>query len=408
MLTVKRLFRKRLADHWNYQIGVVRTVVDWIIALYLIMPALAIGAYQYYRWWQAEPPWIAHVPLLVIAFALFFFTTSGTVRLFVEEGDQLFMLQRDAWFRGVMRRGIGYTIACHGLLSAAAIALLAPLLHLHYGWSFVRLIAFALFVWLFRVDAALIVRLLAASYSGWRYWLRYALLLPLFAILFVPAAVSLPQWPLALIAASLLLAATAAWLAKLRLDRRGAFFHDVEYERTQRMRIAAFVVRDVIERKPRARRMRPLLWRRSNRLFRKRTPANGLAETCVKSFYRSWPQGKLLLRALPLGVAALSLPFMPVWVKGVLWACFAVMLANWLKAYWKEHVGSEFVRLFPWSDADKREAGGKAILSMLLPIYMPMCLAFGISSFPWYGAVVVLAAGWGLAHAVSRWLMQWG
>ncbi|MBO9606521.1 MAG: ABC transporter permease [Paenibacillaceae bacterium] len=408
MVTVNGLFRRRVADFWRFQLAVARLVVDWTVALYVIVPALAAGVYQYAKLWRDDPAWMAHVPLALLIAVLYRFATAGTVRLFVEDGDQLFLLQRPVWQRGVMSRGIGYTAVMHGLLSIAAVALLAPLLYQHYGWPLVRIAALLLFLWPFRVAAALVVQLLSARFAGWRYWLRYALLQPVFALLFAPAAVGLSRWPLALVLAGLLAAALAVRLARVRLRLRGAFFQDADNERRQRLRLAGIVLRQFVEKKPRSRRKRPLLWRSSNRLFRKRTPANGLAEAIVKSFFRSRAQMGVLLRLLPLGVAALSLPFLPLWVKGVVWFGFALLLGYWLRSYWQEMARGEFVGMFRWRQADKHAAAQKAIGAMLLPVFLPMSAAIGISSLPWFGVFVTLAAGWALAWLVSHVMAPWG
>ncbi len=42
MTTIKKLFWQRLVSGWKYQYSVWKTVVDWIVALYIVIPFSAI------------------------------------------------------------------------------------------------------------------------------------------------------------------------------------------------------------------------------------------------------------------------------------------------------------------------------------------------------------------------------
>src|SRR5665647_3485735 len=83
MLTPAKLFFIRLAAHRKFQWSVFRLVVDWIIALYFIVPAFVVLGFQYHYWWLAAPAWIKNVPYILVVLVLYRVATMGTVRLFV-------------------------------------------------------------------------------------------------------------------------------------------------------------------------------------------------------------------------------------------------------------------------------------------------------------------------------------
>jgi len=93
MITVTRLFFQRIIADWNYQYQVWRTAVDWIVALYIVIPFSTGFIYYHLSWWRAVPWWLDYIPLNALAAIMLVFTWSGTIRIFVEGADQLFLLQ---------------------------------------------------------------------------------------------------------------------------------------------------------------------------------------------------------------------------------------------------------------------------------------------------------------------------
>lgn len=89
----RALFISRLKADCLYQLRIIKLVIDWTVALYIVLPAAGIGVYQYIKWlnggsfdngWQAG--------LIVLAPAVF--TLFGSVRTFLMEADQLYLLQK--------------------------------------------------------------------------------------------------------------------------------------------------------------------------------------------------------------------------------------------------------------------------------------------------------------------------
>jgi ABC-2 type transport system permease protein len=171
MLTPDKLFLKRLAAHGKFQWSVFRLVVDWVIALYFVVPVLIIAGFQYHSWWSAAPVWIERIPYALVVLILYRVATMGTVRLFVEEADQLFLLQHPRWIPRLKQLGMAYSFLFHLTLSAAIIALLAPLLLVHYLLTPGQLVLLFVYLTVFRNLSAFLKHFLSLRYVGWRYWL---------------------------------------------------------------------------------------------------------------------------------------------------------------------------------------------------------------------------------------------
>jgi ABC-2 type transport system permease protein len=407
MLTVNQLFFRRLGSNWKFQYGVLRTVVDWVTALYFFIPALSIAIYHYYKWWDTTPLWMDRVPFTLIAIVLSLYASTGAVRLFILDADQLFLVQRSVYYRSLMKLGILYTFIMEFVLSAVILLILAPILLNRYAITPVELIMLYIFISCFRINISQISQRVFNRFSGWRYTSLWLGLIIVPAILFILYLELLISMPFLLALACVISVTSAVILAKNRLSVKGTFFHDVEYEFKQRMKFAALLFRGLSVKKQRVRRSHPLLFPNSNLLFRDRSPANGLVEMCVKSFFRSWAEFKVYLQFVFIGAAVLMLPFMPMWSKWVVWIALAFILCQRLKTFWGEMMSSDFVRMFAWKDTDRLQAAGKAIFLMAVPGFIFVSIVFGFSSFSLLGAVILIPLGGVVAYGISHMLAPW-
>ncbi|WP_428908320.1 hypothetical protein [Niallia sp. Krafla_26] len=55
-----------MIKNWKYQISIFKTIVDWIVMLYIILPAILIFIFNYLSWWNEIPVWIANIPLFLV------------------------------------------------------------------------------------------------------------------------------------------------------------------------------------------------------------------------------------------------------------------------------------------------------------------------------------------------------
>lgn len=418
-----KLFYRRLRENWSFQYGVIRSAVDWTVALYIVIPALAVGGYHYVSWLRAAPEWMERIPYGAAVAVLLLVALSGGIRLFVEEADQLFLTQRERWIRGVRWRGLLYSAVCHVVHGALAVALLAPLLSAHrLPWALLVLLGGL--TGSVRFACAVAGYRISCRHVGWRRYGAVTAQIVLFSAVFLAGAVGLtgvpplagrtlpvaprPGW----VGAVLLFAMIALLLAGgIRMARRLAavkwtFLHDADHERKQRLRLAALMLAQVTDIRPRRpRRGGPLLFRRSAPLFRRRTAANTLAETCVKSFVRDRLQRSTYVRLVFFGFAAILL--VPPWLMPFIGLSVALLLGTWTRSYWKQMVKAPYLQMFPWRDADKRAAAGKALYVLMLPGCLLLGLAAGFGSGSWLGALAAIPAGWAAAYAIAHFFASW-
>jgi len=406
MFTVRTLFMRRVLAYWKYQINVLRVVADWVVALYFIVPGMAFVIYQYHHLWLGAPTWMAKVPFLAVIIILRL-TAIGTVRLFVEEADQLFMLQRVRWFRDLMKFGLIYTIVVHFLLTIFVIVLILPILRLEYTLTTEQLFGLGLFMCSFRLCAAMAIHLLSVRLSGWRYGISIVFVQLLISGFFVLVLFDLLEQPMIVMGISMLLFSLFGFMMRYRLKLKGTFFHDAEHERTQKLKMVSILLIGRVRGRPHLRRRQPLLFRNSKLLFKLRTPANGLAEMCIKTFFRDSTRVAVYSVIVLSGMALIGTNMFPNGLKKVIWVILAIVITIWLKRYWREMMASSFVRMFKWKDETKSAAARQALFYMLLPGFLLISAAFGLGSFSLIEGLIMIPTGGLIAFTVSRLLVPW-
>ncbi|WP_409343071.1 ABC transporter permease [Paenibacillus sp. MBLB4367] len=404
MITVGKLFWRRVREDWAFQWSVWRLAVDWVVALYVVIPALLFGGYHVYLWWKQAPGWFDYIPYAAVAVILYGWTRVGTIRYFVQEADQLVILHT-AWLRRLMLQGVRYSIAFQAVTAAAVLVFLFPLLHRSHGLSWTDTLVLYLLLVLFKMTASMLRQAVSIRFAGFGRFLASAALLAAEAASFLAVVLALRSNALIGAAACVVLLAAFPWLLRLRLARKGAFHHDVERERTERMKYAAIMLGQIIQKKSRIARKRPLLFRSSNRLFRSRTQVNGLTELAVKSFFRSKANMKVYIQLAVIscgGIVAI-----PAAGKWMLWFGSGLLLTYYTKLYVRDVGAEPFLKLFRWQDHAVWEARKKAVFLIMLPGFLLIGAVLGTVVYPWWGALwmtpISAAVGYAVAETVGAW-----
>lgn len=85
------LFFRRLTEEVKFQYGELRSILDWTIIVYLLLPSLVIFSFIYRSWWLAQPEWIADLPLFFFLFYTGYLAAwVGNYRTFILEADKAF------------------------------------------------------------------------------------------------------------------------------------------------------------------------------------------------------------------------------------------------------------------------------------------------------------------------------
>lgn len=62
MITANSLFIKRLSAEWRNNLSALKLIADWTVIVYIIIPFVCLGIYQYVLWWRTPPEGLALIP----------------------------------------------------------------------------------------------------------------------------------------------------------------------------------------------------------------------------------------------------------------------------------------------------------------------------------------------------------
>ena len=405
MITVTGLFFRRIVSDWKYQVQVWRTAVDWIVALYIVIPFSYIFGNFYFSLWRAFPRWLDFIPLSVLSAIILIFAWSGTIRIFVEDADQLFLLQRKVWISRIIKYSFGYSAIYNLVVTSLLLIILAPFLLLHYGFSLIGVVWLTVFVIALKNCMGLAKQLVELCYKG---WVQRLVKLVIFLItgVYVRQSVDLllSSESLFYLSMFVLLIISCVLLHK-RLKLRGTFFEDVSREQTAKLRLAKYMLKNLgtYVKRPIFSRKRPLLFRNSNLLFKERNPVNGLVEMCLKSELRNEKDVEVYLKTV--GKCILAILIFPPDYGWLLWFVFSIMITNFVWLFWQEVIKAPFVCSLPWLPETKGAAVRKAIFYMALPGQLFLGVVVAIKTHSWLGALgivpITILIGYFTAKRVS-------
>lgn len=401
MININKLFIKRLTSEWKYNLGVWKSVIDWTVALYIVIPALAFAIYQYRLWWYNPPKVLAMLPITIFIAISAFFAWQGTIRIFVKEADQLFLLKRTKWVPGIIGRGISYSIFLNLILSLFFFSLMAPLLIKHYEISISDFIAFFLITFLIKVLSGLLKQRISLFVQGIKQYLALKGLFVLLSSIFVIILPHIFNSSVLFFLIVLILLICNYVLIQNRIKLEGTFLADVEREQKESLKYVSFLLSFAgvrVENK-KSQRSRPWLFRKSNHIFKKRTTINGLVELCIKATLRNKGHVTQYMELVILSIlTVLALPTL----KWLIWLGIAFILTNFVGLFWKEFMVSEYTKIFQWKKEHKYLALRKFLFIMTLPGFLLVSTALGLQTFSWIGILVIIPLSVGLVHYMSK------
>lgn len=398
--TSKKLFWRRLFSHWREQSAIIRTAADWTVLLYIMIPGGFLGGRLYYGFWNdALPGWVFDLPFMVIPSLLSLLLCTGGVVLLLQEGDLLFLRQRQSWINTIMLRGLVYSLVVTSLKICAAFVLLLPFII--RGFELSSEAAWALLImtltcsWCVKLLGH-IVRVQKQSWRRW-LWLFPAITFPIG--IYFRAAVLWRNHPALLLIVAVLFAAVALFALQRRLVMRGTFMNDVREDFKQRMKIAGLMLRNVLD-KPRPTRHKPWIFRKSQPLLKSESAESRFSAAAIKALVRNPAHLKLYLSFI--GVSLVAIFIVP---SGFKWLAFIVLtslLTFWLYSFWSLFAGDDFIGILPFTKEQKAEAGSRAVPILLLPFTIICSALICISLYAWWGLVLFIPLGYMIGLFISR------
>lgn len=381
-----RLFFQRLRQNWLYQYKVFKAIADWIIMLYIIVPFTIAGLVIYRSWWIELPQWIEMIPFSLLFILFFFFIWGGHFRTFIRGADRIFLMKNRSLYLPLKQITLLFSFARSTLPTIVIGLLIAPFWLKLYQLDFEQLL---LFIFLFLSSKWFVMGVkgkLNVHVRGWRNALQsIPVFLGIGIIWFLFYQALKTEQILGMIGLILFNLVCAVLFIRERFTSVKTFEQDLaieEFERNKYIRFIFSISMDVEKpAKILPTRKKPILYAKSNRLFRKRTPKNAFLELFIKATTRN---PEYLLRYLQMiGTTSLAMILIPVvWYRVAIVIFGFFFVRSWIKNIWDTVVGQHaFTKKYANMDSYFQ---GKKIVTLTLSIIFVLFIGMVVVSRRWF------------------------
>lgn len=330
------LFIKRLLKSWLYQYKVFKSIADWTVMLYIIVPALTIFAFVYRSWWTDIPHWFENVPFFLLFFLLYFVSWNGNIRTYVEDADKVFLIKKFPLFLGMKKWGYGYSLLYQAVITIGAITVLLPFLLNYYHFEWKQISTLLIYFITLKTGLMLVKYQLEKIETRFK---KIACSVFLFIIMSWLSQIIYYLWKngawLPIFLTSALVMIVSIYLSLRAIKKLGSSDHEIDMEqkrKTGNIQLI-FAMAPEIEKPVVSKRTKPLFFRHSRRLFKKRSQTNGFIELFTKVFLRnySYVSGYLIM----INVTTFAIVLLPpIWIKVTIFSGFLFMMYSWLSIIW--------------------------------------------------------------------------
>lgn len=345
MLTPNRLFFVRLKQHVRYIAKSLRSVLDWTVWLYVLVPLLFIASGLYIELWTRIPAWANDIPWsLMLITAVSFLLLNAKPHIGVEEADQLILLQHKQWLQRVKQLGLVYSVIMAALRLLILYAVLLPYLMIVAELSKAVLLELLLYSICTSLIMLIVNQYLIKEGKWWMRLIRSGVRSIVLAVVWVLPAFgyTVQLWPLHyFIIASAVIAIVLAWRYAVTPL---AYARQLRQEQEFRLRLTSVLLSQVHETKSSKRRKRPWIFRKSQRLFKRSDAHYVISELRIKAILRSPSLLQIWGLMIVVGSYAITL------VDGVgVWVIVAGLVfikRSWLHMQWEHWRTEDYLQLY--------------------------------------------------------------
>lgn len=332
-----KLWWLRAKRDWLYQFKIFRLVFDWTIIVYLIIPSLAFTCIAYKSWWTTVPSWLSPFPYELFFLVCFFFSWQGGIRTFMEEADQLALLQFPKVIYTIRYIGVIYSWC---LLVGKWIFIFVWLYPLLNHFPTLQAEHFYLLIMFF---FSLNVFLTTYKQVIYRYGLFKRILVHCMVFSLISVLVYLILFKSInglSIGITILFNLYAFWQVKIYQSQLGTFYEDVEKEQRNKVKfIALFFAINPEVYMPKVKKQKKrswLLWSNSTRIFQERLPENGVTELFIKAFLRD--KSNIFSYLQLISITTVIVFALPIWLKWLVFIAFFFFFRMWIRLLFQELV----------------------------------------------------------------------
>ncbi|MCW9129791.1 ABC transporter permease [Bacillus paramycoides] len=393
---IKQQFNKRLRHELQRKWKSIRSVADWTVALYIIIPALIFMGIYYRSLWMKELSMEETVYFGLGLLAFYFVTFSRGVRSFFEQADSLFLISYPNHMRRLMKFGMIYTFIRIAITNVIVVFIMLPLLMKSMGATIIQIVLFWIFFTVFRFMLSLLMRFINVRVGKrWVLWIIKNVLFSFGLIFFGISLFFIYKNPLYSILFIGLAALLTVVLVKEKMNYKNYFFKEVEKEKEESMRWTRGIMQvGGHAAKPSNSNKNPWMFPRSKKILGKKADSR-IIESFLKEFLRT--SSALMFYVQIVLISSVSIIVTPRWVTAIILVFALVAISHYARDYWNEFTKKMFLHLY--CDEGKllllRWKINRYLLLPAIIIYGTVILSqFYLLSAVIIGVIFILLIGW--------------
>ncbi|MED1115995.1 ABC transporter permease [Bacillus paramycoides] len=393
---IKQQFNKRLRHELQRKWKSIRSVADWTVALYIIIPALIFMGIYYRSLWMKELSMEETVYFGLGLLAFYFVTFSRGVRSFFEQADSLFLISYPNHMQRLMKFGMIYTFIRIAITNVIVVFIMLPLLMKSMGATIIQIVLFWIFFTVFRFMLSLLMRFINVRVGKrWVLWIIKNVLFSFGLIFFGISLFFIYKNPLFSILFIGLAALLTVVLVKEKMNYKNYFFKEVEKEKEESMRWTRGIMQvGGHAAKPSSSNKKPWMFPHSKKILGKKADSR-IIESFLKEFLRT--SSALMFYVQIVLISSISIIVTPRWITAIILVFALLAIAHYARDYWNEFTKKMFLHLY--CDEGKllllRWKINRYLLLPAIIIYGTVILSqFYLLSAVIIGVIFILLIGW--------------
>ncbi|KAA0765381.1 ABC transporter permease [Bacillus sp. SH5-2] len=393
---IKQQFYKRLRHELERKWKSIRSVTDWTVAFYIIIPAFIFMGIYYRSLWINELSMEETIYFVLGLLAFYLVTYSRGVRSFFEQADSLFLISYPAHMQKLVQYGMIYTFVRIAITNVIVVVIMLPVLMKSIGATEIQVILLWAFFTVFRFLLSLLTRFIHVRVGKrWVLWvvkniifsmsvsffvisLFFIYINPFYSILFISLAISL-----------------IIVLVKEKMNYKNYFYKEVEKEKEESMRWTTGIIQvggHTV--KPSSSNKKPWMFPRSKRFLRKKADSR-IVESFLKEFFRTSSARIFYIQIVC--ISTVSIIMTPRWIAAIILVFALFAISRYARDYWNAFTQKMFLHLYC-------EEGKLLLLRWKADRYLllPAILLYGIVILSYFyllpaviaGVVFIVLMGW--------------
>ena len=307
MLTRSQLFGVRLKQHYIRYYRAIKSICDWTVWLYLLVPALAIFIGFYREWWGEIPSWAVTIPWDIISLVVItLIISTSKIIIFVENADQVILLQKPNWLLSLKRWGLLYCWLVLQLIVVTVLFILLPFLVLVSQWTTGQIGNLLAYMAISSVIPLIMNQRLQITAAWWKKWPLQALIYIVNIMIIVVPLFLYLEYNFSYWVSIIVYSFFALLIIRKYVISPLNFQQHLSASNESKLQFTKMILSQSVELTSTSKRKTPIFFRNSQRLTRRNNVESIVGELYMKSLLRDFGRLKVWLMFLSVSCFALT------------------------------------------------------------------------------------------------------